>query len=185
MTARLDIGKVRAAADSFPNGAGWRWLPCCEFGRPPGQPRWDWGPTGDLSRVGGVYAVMLPARLFTRPRTIHLHGPNKVQIPFEFTVTALPGSQLGVVYAGRTTALAERFRGHLLPGKRKDGGQVKFGLMDCGLCHSEDDARSLLHREATIVGLPLPGPKETVNRDLLELTLCARFCPPFNLKSER
>jgi hypothetical protein len=107
--------------------------------------------------VGGVYAFLLPAAPFSRPTTIHLHAPNKTRIPFEFTLAAIPESHLGVVYVGRTTRLAERFRGHLLPGKRKDGGQVKFGLLDAGVHQNESEALTYLHRYGKIVCYRLPG----------------------------
>jgi hypothetical protein len=46
----------------------------------------------------------------------------------------------GVVYVGRTADLRQRWRGHLTKGKRKDGGQVKHGITDCGLEPDEESA---------------------------------------------
>jgi hypothetical protein len=91
----------------------------------------------------------------------------------------------GVVYVGRTTALLERWRGHLSRGERKDGGQVKFGLVDCGLYNDTDTALRALRTHARILYVVLPGPANCANRDVLEMSLCARFAPPFNIKSER
>ena len=91
MPAHLDPQLVHAAADAFPNAPLWQSLPCTQFGRPPGQPRWQWGPTAHLRGVGGVYVILLPVAHFAQPRTINLHGPNHALIPFEFTVPALPG----------------------------------------------------------------------------------------------
>jgi hypothetical protein len=92
---------------------------------------------------------------------------------------------LAVVSVGRTTNLAQRFYGHLTPGKRKDGGQVKYGLMDSGVCPDEGTALSFLHEHGQIVYQILDGAEQTANRDIIELSLCARLRPPFNNKSER
>jgi hypothetical protein len=69
-------------------------------------------------------------------------------------------------------------------GERKDGGQVKYGLKDCGVEPDIEMALRRLREQAKIVYLVLSGPDECANRDILELSLCARFGPPFNIKSE-
>jgi predicted GIY-YIG superfamily endonuclease len=91
----------------------------------------------------------------------------------------------GVVYVGRTTDLRRRWREHLTRGQRKDGGQVKYGLVDCGVRRDTDAALKALRKNARIVYTVLPGPENCANRDVLEMALCARFAPPFNIKSER
>jgi len=138
-----------------------------------------------LKCVGGVYAILLPSAWFSAPRIVHLHGPKRIPIPFEFTVPDLTGDGYGLVYVGRTTNLCQRWTGHLGKGKRKDGGQVKFGLVDCGLHPDEATALQALRKHARIVYTVLDAQEKCADRDLLEMSLCARFAPPFNIKSER
>jgi hypothetical protein len=138
-----------------------------------------------LKDIGGVYATLLPTSWFFPSRGLHLHGPKKCIIPFEFTVRK-PMKGYGVVYVGRTANLRQRFQGHLTKGERKDGGQVKHGLMDCGLYpDDEDGALRALREHGRIIYVELSGPEYCANRDILEMSLCARFGPPFNIKSER
>jgi hypothetical protein len=109
------------------------------------------------------------------------------KIPFEFTVAPVLGLDgWGVVYVGRTTNLQRRIKLHLSRGKPKDGGQVKFGLINCGLFEGDMDAALCAMREKSrVIYTSLPGRDNCANRDILEMSLCARLAPPFNIKSER
>jgi hypothetical protein len=185
MPARLDSGVIDSAVRSFPSGDGWTTLQCNLIGRTGNARLADWKPIAHVRRIGGVYAFLLPASCFASVRTIHLHGPKKSEIPFDFTLEPATPDGLAVVYVGRTTNLAQRFRGHLTLGKRKDGGQVKYGLWDARVCLDEATALSFLREHGRIVYRILDGAEQTVNRDIIELSLCARHRPPFNIKSER
>jgi hypothetical protein len=173
-------------AEAFP-GDPWQMIFTREFVADRGEQIWsDWSEAKHLEEVGGVYAVLLPAAWFSTPRTLLLHAPHSHQgekIPFEFTVPELADGY-GVVYVGRTANLLQRWQGHFRPGDRKDGGQVKFGLSDCGLHCDVAVALRALREHGRIIYTVLPGPEQCANRDILEVSLCARFAPAFNIKSE-
>ena len=144
-----------------------------------------WKHLTELKNTGGVYAFIVPVVHFDQ-RTIHLHAPKSAQIPFTFAVNPLPVNHaLGVVYVGRATKLKQRFQFHFAIGGRKYGGQVKHGLKDCGLVQTEEAAVMWMLENAKIVYHDMPEPEQTANRDLVELTLCSKHMPPFNVKSER
>jgi len=188
MHARLQLEMVHRVADSFPNGE-WRSIDAQVFAADRGdQIHSNWQAAADVDEMGGVYAILLPASWFSKLTTIPLHAPhshNGEKIPYEFTVEPVTDDGFGVVYFGRTSNLLQRWRGHLSRGERKDGGQVKFGLVDCGLYDNPDAALHDLRAHARIMYVVLPGPANCANRDVLEMSLCARFAPPFNIKSER
>lgn len=190
MPTTLNVPLVQQRAESFP-AAGWQTIGTQIFvADRRGRIFSDWSPTPEIKElegVGGVYAILLPCAWFLPARTVPLHGPHLHDGPilFEFSVPAITNDGYGVVYAGRTTNLRQRWRGHLSRGSRKDGGQVKFGLLDCGIEATPDAALQRLREHARITFTVLNGPDECANRDLLELSLCARFAPPFNIKSER
>ncbi len=148
-----------------------------------------WSAVKHLKGAGGVYAILLPTAWFSPTRVLYLHPPNghkgATRIPFEFTVPELIGDGYGVVYVGKATKLPQRWNGHLIKGERKRGGQVKHGLIDCGLFADELAAISAVREHAKIAYTVLSGPEQCVNRDVLEMALCGRFGPPFNVKSER
>jgi hypothetical protein len=185
--ARLHLEMVHRIATLFPGG-DWRKIETPIFVADRGnQIHSNWQTAADVDEMGGVYAILLPAAWFSNPRTIPLHAPHKHEgekIPFEFTVPAVTDDGFGVVYIGRTSNLLQRWRGHFSRGERKDGGQVKFGLVDCGLYPDPDSALRALRANARILYVVLPGPANCANRDVLEMSLCARFAPPFNIKSE-
>lgn len=189
MNARLDFPLVRCLVDSFP-GKGWQTIPANSFIKDDSNGRFfsDWSKTKDLGGIGGVYAILLPSDWFQPRRILHLHAPHKhegVGIPFEFSVPAFTEDGYGIVYAGRTSNLRQRWRGHFCRGERKDGGQVKYGMLDCRVADDIDSALRELRQHARIIYTVLDGPKHCANRDLLEMSLCAKFAPPFNIKSER
>lgn len=188
MSARLQLEMVHRLANSFPDG-DWRKIETRIFVADRGDQihsNWQAGP--DVDAVGGVYAILLPGAWFAELRTILLHAPHKhagEKIPFEFTVQPVTPDGYGVVYVGRTSNLLQRWRGHFSRGERKDGGQVKFGLVDCGLHPDPDSALRALRANARILYVVLPGPANCANRDVLEMSLCARYAPPFNLTHAR
>ena len=62
---------------------------------------------------------------------------------------------------------------------------MKYGLADCAYAEDEDQALIALRAHARIIFTVLDGPENCANRDVLEMSLCARFGPAFNIKSER
>jgi hypothetical protein len=188
MPATLDLNLTMHLAESFPN-EGWQTIFAKSFFiERNGRVVSDWSSTKSLVKVGGVYAILLPTAWFFTPRTLHLHAPHRfkgIGIPFEFTLPDFTGDGFGVVYAGKTANLGHRWRGHLGRGKRKDGCQVKYGLVDCQVAPDLELALKQLRENARIIYTVLDGPDQCANRDVLEMSLCARFGPPFNIKSER
>jgi hypothetical protein len=188
MRARLDLELTQSLAASFPNGQSWQTIRAREFVKDRGDLiHSDWSPAAALGGVGGVYAVLLPVAWFEQPMTLPLHASHKhrgEKILLEFVVPVLLDGY-GVVYVGRTGNLLKRWRGHLTKGERNDGGQVKFGLLDCALHTDPISALRVLREHGRFVYTTLPGPENCANRDVLEMALCARFGPPFNIKSER
>ncbi len=191
MPATLDRPLIDELVASFPGGPKWRTWHCLECIRDNSENlSARWGSLAHLHQQGGVYVFTLPASLFPKSNFIRLHAPHShkgERIPYEFTVEPLTDSDgWSVVYVGRTIDLKRRFRGHLLPGARKDGGQVKYGLLDCGLCNGDpNEGLRVLREKGRIFYTVLSGPDQCANRDILEMALCARFAPPFNIKSER
>jgi hypothetical protein len=182
--ATLDLRLVSQLAERFPNDP---WQTICTrvfIADRNGRCLSDWSLTKHLKGIGGVYAILLPTTWFSLPQTLHLHAPQQCTIPFQFTLPDLI-DRYGVVYVGRTANLCQRWRGHLTKGERKDGGQVKHGLMDCGVEPNEESALRKLREHARIIYMKLSGPENCANRDILEMSLCARFGPPFNIKAER
>jgi hypothetical protein len=189
MTARLDLELVRTLAAAFPDGGAWREIETRTFVRDRGDAIFsDWRSTATLEGIGGVYAVLLPVAWFDEPLTLPLHGSHHhrgQRIQFQFSLPTLRDGY-GVVYVGRTGNLRQRWRGHLSKGDRKDGGQVKFGLLDCALHTDPLTALRALRQNGRIIYTTLlSGPENCANRDVLEMALCARFGPPFNIKAER
>lgn len=188
MTATLDLSLVHRLAGSFPN-EGWQQLQSRTFFRDRGgKSVSDWTSLRHLKRQGGVYAILLPCAWFSPARILRLYAPHTHEtrtIDFEFSLAPLGNDDHGVAYVGRTTNLADRWRGHFSRGQRKDGGQVKYGLFDCELHADIALALQALRDSARVIYTVLPGSANCANRDVLEMALCARFGPPFNIKSER
>ncbi len=188
MPAKLDLSLTRKLARSFPFGQHWRVTKASTFVADRGDLILsNWASASDLREVGGVYAVLLPVEWFVKAQTLRLHPPHSYAaefIPFEVSLANLH-DEYGVIYVGRTTDLKRRFRQHLTEGKRKNGGQVKYGLLDCGLYPDSPSALRALRQHGRFCHTILTGPENCANRDVLERALCARFGPPFNIKSER
>jgi hypothetical protein len=184
-TAKLDRDLVARIVDAFPFGDGWQQRESRSFVHPTRPGFRQWHHIDDLWEVGGIYAFLLPATLFAEPRVIHLHAAGGTKILFEFTAPAICPEGLAVLYVGRTSNLRNRFEMHHTVGDRLGSAQVKYGLMDCGVCADQKQAITFIHDHARIVWHPLPGPQNAANRDLAELSLCAKWAPPFNTKAER
>jgi hypothetical protein len=189
MKATLNLSLVRRLDESF-SKENWSAIKSNIFVANDSDGRFlsNWNATKELDGIGGVYAILLPTVWFSPSRILHLHAPHKHEgkgIPFEFNLPDFTGEGYGIVYVGRTANLRQRWRGHFCRGERKDGGQVKYGMVDCGVSVDCDSALRDLRQHAQIIYTVLTGPENCVNRDILEISLCARFAPPFNIKSER
>ena len=164
MVARLDLQLVHRLAASFPGGEAWQAVSARNFvADRSDRLHSNWTPIEHLKGVGGVYAVLLPASWFCPARTLPLHAPHRhqgIRIPFEFGLAEHTSDSYGVVYVGRTSNLSQRWRGHLTPGDRKDGGQVKYGLVDCGIHANPEDALRNLRANARVVYTVLSGPEQ-------------------------
>jgi hypothetical protein len=188
MPAFLNLALTKKLARLFPRGRDWVTIQSRNFVADRGEKVYsNWSAAAELRGVGGVYVVLLPVAWFARPTTMRLHPPHKHCedfISFEFTLPTVVDNY-GVIYVGKTTDLSRRIRLHLVDGQRKNGGQVKFGLLDCALYADSKSALRALREHARFCYTILSGPDECVNRDVLEMALCGRFGPPFNIKSER
>lgn len=188
MSARLDLALTKKLARSFPGGKDWKTIHARTFIADRGEIlHSNWLSLSELRAIGGVYAVLVPVAWFDEIGTLLLHPPHRhceEFITFEFTLPVLADGY-GVIYVGRTTDLGRRFRQHLTEGKRNHGGQVKYGLLDCQLQPDSRSALRALREHTRICYTILSGSDQCANRDVLEMALCARFGPPFNIKSER
>lgn len=182
--ATLDRELIERISDSFPNRGEWERLDSRNFLNPQ-RPRYrSWACINHLDGIGGIYAFLLPADFFTE-RTIHLHSTRGSRIPFHFTAAPITEDDFAVVYIGRTANFRNRFEEHHSTGNRLAAAQVKYRLIDCGLCGDQRPAIDFLHQHARIMWHRLTGQENAANRDIIELTLCARYMPPFNVKAER
>ncbi|MGA3143859.1 MAG: hypothetical protein ABSF10_12685 [Verrucomicrobiota bacterium] len=184
--AVINVDLIRQVVDSFPNGGNWKVFECRKVIREPNTLLATWKDLKPLEHTAGVYAILLPMMLFDRELTLPLHAPKgKPKIKFSFKLKPLPGDRYGVVYVGRSTKFGQRWHAHLSLGERIASAQVKYGLMDCKLIAGQRRALAYLRENGRVVYHVLNGPENCANRDIVELTLCARFKPPFNIKSER
>jgi hypothetical protein len=197
--ARVDFELVRGLARAFP-GPPWRQVSGAELqaaaaivGPADGTkltfaPRSgrSWKALKHLDERGGNYAFLLPRELFAQERRITLDGPAGSKITFAFRAGDF--EDLGghvVAYVGKASKLLQRFRYHFVSTEKNTTTQVRFGLTKSKIADGAKEALRLMEEKAVIVYHELHGVEHTANRDLLELSLCARFAPPFNLKSER
>jgi hypothetical protein len=152
---------------------------------------WGWVPIarrlpGKVHKVGGNYAFLFPEANFAELREITLHGPGGLKIPFSFSLRGHVSQEgLIVAYVGRASNLNQRLQWHFSGAKKNTAAQVQHGLVNSGICDSLESAIHFMLNHAVIAYRELPGVENTANRDLLELSLCAQFAPPFNIKSER
>jgi hypothetical protein len=183
--ATLDRRIIERACNSFPNGGDWQQLNSRDFLNPNRKGYRNWRRIDHLETIGGVYAFLLPAAFFSEERTIHLHSTKGSTIEFVFTAPAVTEDGYAVLYVGRTANFRSRFQEHHSTGNRQAAAQVKYGLIDCGICHDQREAIAFLHEHARIMWHRVSGKENAANRDLIELTLCAQWMPPFNIKAER
>lgn len=185
--ARIDLIKVRRLAEDFPNG-DWQQIHCLRLHAPTlRNPSFrKWALLKDIRDQGGNYAFLFPTHFFESERQIHLDGPAQRKIPFFFsTVTHPPTEGLFVAYVGKASNLYQRFQWHFGLAKKSTVAQVQFGLVKSGVCRDRQHAVNFMLEHATIAFRVLSGDTQAANRDLLELSLCAKLAPPFNIKSER
>ena len=185
--ARIDFAMVSSVSAEFPKGS-WKEMKGSSLHAP--TPRDSraraWGPLGPLRNIGGNYAFLFPAADFQEDQVIALDGPGGRKIPFIFSSSTQPTVDgLLVAYVGKAANLHQRFRWHFGLAKKNTGAQVQYGLVKAGACADRGLAVDRMLRHCVIVYRELSGDENAANRDLLELSLCARFAPPFNIKSER
>ncbi len=187
MMARLDFALVNDLVEAFPGGKWKRLdgtrLQCAE--RANGSSR-TWKELEHVKERGGNYAFLFPKVLFAQDREIQLDGPAGAKLPFRFTASDFETIDgLVVAYVGKAANLHQRFQWHFSAANINTGAQVQYGLVKSGVSPDREAAIRLMLEQAVIVYLELHGDENVANRDLLELKLCARFGPPFNIKAER
>jgi hypothetical protein len=186
-TARVDFKLVRTITEEFPTSSWHTFRGKDIHAATPRSPNAKvWSNLKTIRDVGGNYAFLFPKEHFKREREISLDGPNQRKIPFRFCSDSHPGTdEYFVAYVGKAARLTQRFFWHFSGAESNTGGQVQYGLYKSGMCETRPDAVAFMLRHAVIAYRTLPGDENAANRDLLELSLCARFAPPFNIKSER
>lgn len=186
--ATIKLATVDKIVGAIPRG-DWKRLDCWSL--PPARARGRWRCLETVEGKGGNYAFLMPVAIFEPGCRITLHGPKRSgetktsKIPFSFgAAQRQPLKGMMVVYVGKTANLAERLRLHVsATTNRTTTAQVRWGLEDAGL----GDDRPPLHTvlaEAVVLYHKLDGDEHVANRDLVEYALCARYAPPFNIKSE-
>ncbi len=184
---RIDFELVRTIAGEFPGGS-WQRLDCASLHRPTelNSRAREWELLTHVHKKGGNYAFLFPEAHFAEERQILLDGPAQRKIPFCFSTQSHSVSDgLFVAYVGKAANLHQRFQGHFGLTKKSTVAQVQFGLVKSGICTDRQSAVDFMLKHATIVYRELSADEHTANRDLLELSLCANFGSPFNIKSER
>ena len=191
--ARLDPALVRAIIKGFPNAPIWQSLDCeklVQSKRATATGTRDWAPLQHCDEKGGVYAFLFPSRLFSKPRRIALHAPQKNKgkqiIEFEFSShpeLILPNGHM-VAYVGRSANLLDRVQGHFSLSKKSTLAQVQYGLVNSTTCSAREDAVRFMLDHTTLAYTVLDGPENVANRDVIEVALWAKYMPSFNIKSE-
>ncbi|MFA6545459.1 MAG: hypothetical protein WCS99_13655 [Limisphaerales bacterium] len=187
LESRLDFEIVRTIADEFPLGS-WQRINCSRLHTPTGlNPRArEWELLTHVHKKGGNYAFLFPAGHFAEEREILLDGPAQRKIPFRFSTQSHPAIEgLFVAYVGKAANLNQRFQWHFSLAEKNTGAQVQFGLVKSGICTDRQSAVDFMLKHATIVYRELSGDEHAANRDVVELSLCAKLASPFNIKSER
>ena len=90
-----------------------------------------------------------------------------------------------MAYVGKATNLTQRLQWHFSAANKSTAARVQYGLIKAVICADRQIAVDFMLKHATIVYRELSADEHTGNRDLLELSLCAKFGSPFNIKSER
>jgi len=181
-STELNDRTISDAVSGFPKG--WRLLKCSDI-RPHGQRLADWVSLERVRGHGGVYAFLVPKRLLgeTLSQALHAKGGN---VLLHYRVGSLKALLDGKVclYVGRTFDLLTRLQQHLRPSTHRSGAQVQTGLVRSGVCKSRPEAVNWLFDTATIVYREMTGDSEVANRDIVEVSLCGKHRPPFNIKAE-
>lgn len=178
---------VSRLADEYPHHS-WKQVTFSNYHKPTERRpnRLDWRHLSELKGVGGVYVFCMPEEFLAVPRSIILHGPSGSKVEFIFdreTHPSLDGRS--IIYVGKASDLYNRFRWHFGTAKDSTASQVRNGLFNSLKLEGVHFAISEMLKFTRVSFLPLPGPENAANRDLLEITMCAKFAPPFNIKSER
>ncbi len=90
-----------------------------------------------------------------------------------------------MAYVGKAMNFTQRLQWHFSAANKSTAAQVQYGLIKAGVCADRQIAVDFMLKHATIAHRELSADEHTANRDLLELSLCANFGSPFNIKSER
>ena len=192
---RLDHALIQRVIDAFPDGKGWSAFHCCDLMEGESKEKstrrlaWD-GLQNAPDTSAGVYAFLFPTRVFPGSSLLHLHGPSVKgrprRIAFQLKVRALPQPLEGtfVAYVGRSASLRDRLPLHFHATKKTSAAQVRKALEAC-LGVNARTARDFMLAHARVAYCRIPGDRNVANRDIIEVALWAKFCTPFNIKSER
>jgi len=145
----------------------------------------SWTEHKHLAGVGGVYGFLLARKHIRSPKSIDLPRSKGRAVRFRFAASdfaCLAGDQF-VAYVGKSADLLSRFQQHLHKSERGMAIQVQRELVKSRICLSSPIMFIL--RQASIVYAILPGDENAPNRDIIEVTLCGRYMPPFNIKAEK
>jgi hypothetical protein len=191
--ATLNHPLIERVIEAFPDGDDWTTFECCDLvaANPKQRSRrlLSWNRVS-TSADAGVYAFLFPKRLFRASCTLVLYGPSTKgrprQISFQLNASALPSPIEGhfVAYVGRSASLSHRLRLHFHATKKTSTAQVRKALEGC-LHLKGHAARDFMLQHATVAYCRIPGDENVANRDIIEVALWAKFCTPFNIKSER
>lgn len=183
----LDFTLIRDLVDEFPRGS-WKQLRCSDLrgNETRVTNTLNWSALADLRENGGNYAFLFPTTLFGEENVISLDGPGRKEIPFRFRARSHRVSESSfVAYVGKTSNLKKRIQWHFSHAETSTAVQVQQGLVNAKVCKDRRDAVDYMIAHATIVYRVLAGDDQAANRDLLEMSLCAKYGVPFNIKSER
>ena len=142
-----------------------------------------------------MFAIPSGSFNFTRPIILHGKSGHTFEFSPEFESFKHGKSQFDVLYVGKTSNLSRRLPLHFRE-SAKSGNQVIRGM--CEVKRSTfSKQRDWLLKNCTLYFNKLQFDEETgdgyfrstesraADRDLLELSLIAKFAPPFNIKAER
>ncbi len=181
LQARIDLEIVRTSAGDFPDG--WQRLSCNLLQSPRSR---SWKPLRHVRKKGGVYAFLFPEVHFAEDRQIQLDGPARRLIPFHFsTRNHPPVGGYFVAYVGKASNLLQRLQWHFNLAQSTTVAQVQFGLIKSGISRDRHEAVEFMLQHGQIVYREFSGDTHVANRDLIEMSIFAKFAPPFNIKSER
>jgi hypothetical protein len=183
METRIDNVLIDKCIADFPNKGKWKSFRLRSLQG--NNKKIIWNEVKEIPMGGGLYAFSFPIEEMNGGFfTIDLDGPQKSKIEFRFSINdfpAIPGKHF-VLYIGKTTSLYKRLQLHLR--KTKTATQVLYGLKKIFKTDLEHIRRMLI-QSGIFYYLSLPDVENCVNRDIIELGLCAKYRAPINIKSER